>query len=465
MASQLSVPSLPTKVDVTSNKDSSKSASLLGGFIELRYYESILQDSIKAVYTFVDSGNAIDNQSILEGLPLVGTEDVKLVFKDNQENEIKVDLNVNKVTPVVEDTNKQIVSIQLVSEEYIKNEEGRMRLIERYSGKISDHVTSIIKGAPAGAEEPKTSISFKTTKEVDIEETSNTYNFLGNGRKPFYILNYLSKYSVPEGNVENVSTENNPKSAGSNKTAGFLFFETADGYKFKSIDALFKQEQKKSFVYTESTDGDKGVPAGYDGKVLELVTNNGANAQEKMMMGAYGTKLVVFNPFNCFYNVIEQTAVEGDNNEAVGIELAGRELPKYNDKFENKSTRTTYYLMDTGSLPAGSTEKQIEANTAQNLDSVKIVNQAIRRYNQLFSGMMEITIAGDFSLHAGDVIFVDIPPVTASQDDTVNKQSWVLYIIAVLCHLVNMDGTWTKLNLARDSFGRKGNHSTRQEAL
>ena len=79
--------------------------------------------------------------------------------------------------------------------------------------------------------------------------------------------------------------------------------------------------------------------------------------------------------------------------------------------------------------------------------------------------MMEITIAGDFSLHAGDVIFVDIPPVTASQDDTVNKQSGGLYIIADLCHLVNMDGTWTKLNLARDSFGRKGNHSTRQEAL
>ena len=154
MASQLSVPSLPTKVDVTSNKDSSKSASLLGGFIELRYYESILQDSIKAVYTFSDAGNSIEGQSIMEGLPLVGTEDVKLVFTDNYENEIKVDLNVNKVTPVVEDTNKQIVSIQLVSEEYIKNEEGRMRLTERYSGKISDLVTSIIKGAPAGAEEP-----------------------------------------------------------------------------------------------------------------------------------------------------------------------------------------------------------------------------------------------------------------------------------------------------------------------
>ena len=75
--------------------------------------------------------------------------------------------------------------------------------------------------------------------------------------------------------------------------------------------------------------------------------------------------------------------------------------------------------------------------------------------------MMEITIAGDFSLHAGDVIFVDIPAVQSERDDTVNKQSGGLYIIADLCHLVNPDGTWTKLNLARDSFGRKGNHTNR----
>ena len=189
LSSRQSEPSLPSRVDVTSNKDTSKTVSLLGGFLELRYYESILQDSIKATYTFSDTGNAIDGQSVIEGLPLVGTEDVQLRFTDLNDNEIKVDLNINKVTPVAADSNKTLVSIQLVSEEFIKNEEGRMRLTERYSGKISDHVTSIIKGAPPAQEEPKTKISLKTKKEVDIEETGNTYNFLGNSRKPFYILN------------------------------------------------------------------------------------------------------------------------------------------------------------------------------------------------------------------------------------------------------------------------------------
>ena len=449
-SSKQTEPSLPTTVDITSNKDSGKTVSLLGGFAELRYYESILQDSIKASYIFIDSGNAIEGQSTVEGLPVVGTEDVRLVFEDNNENKLDVELNVNKVTPVFEDTDKSGVHLQLVSEEFLRNEDGDMRIIEKYSGKISDHVEKILQSGEK--------VSFKTEKPVDIEETSNDYNFLGNNRKPYFIINYLSKYAVPISQSSPAATENNPSSGGSDKTAGFLFFETSEGYHFKSIDALFKQEQKKSYIYNESTGP---VPAGYDGKILKKVQNNAVNAQEKMMMGAYGTKLVMFNPFNCHYEVVEQTATEGDNGEAPGLELAGEELPVFNKKFQNKLTRTTYHLLDIGSLPAGATKEQIESNEQENLNVAKNLNQAIRRYNQVFSGMMEITIAGDFSLHAGDVIFVDIPAIQTETDDTVDRQSGGLYIIADLCHLVNPDGTWTKLNLARDSFGRKGNHSTR----
>ena len=54
---------------------------------------------------------------------------------------------------------------------------------------------------------------------------------------------------------------------------------------------------------------------------------------------------------------------------------------------------------------------------------------------------------------------VDIFSVDAEKNDTVNKESGGLYIIADLCHYVSNEGTYTKMNLARDSFGRTGNHS------
>ena len=434
-AAKKSAPASITKAEVTSNASAGKTANLVNGIIRMSYYESILQDSIKANIIFGDVGLAVDNKSVIEGLPLIGTEDFKLQFEDNNENRIRVKMNVNKVTPVYEDGSKNVVSLDLVSEEVLRNEMGESRCRGRINGLISDSVEEIFTDR------------LKTEKKLDIEQSANRYNFIGNGRKPFYMLNLLSKQGVPQG------------SDGS--SAGFLFFETADGYHFKSIEGLLKQNKKKSYVFNNTTDA-QGIPAGYDGKILEHKSNNSINVQSKMNMGAYKTKLVLFDPFNCEYVVEEKTADEAVQKNKV--KLAGKKLPKFNNKFDtpNKDfTRTTFMLIDSGTLPAGSTDEQIKENQRDNFKAAQTLNQAIRRYNQLFSGMMEITIAGDFSLHAGDVIFVDIPAIDSEKSDTLNRESGGLYIIADLCHFVNADGTYTKLNLARDSFGRKGNHSKR----
>ena len=438
--SRKALSSFITKADIKSNKDPSKVLSLLGGvdapgprLTQLMYYESILQDTVKAEVTFIDTGGAVDNKSAIEGLPLVGTEEVNLKFKDNNDNEIKVQLYVNKVNPVFEDTRKTAVSLSLVSEEFLRNEQ--IRLNVRFDGKISNHIKKIL-----------TDKKFlNTKKKLDIEETNNNYNFIGNNRKPYYALNWLSKAAVPE------------KDGKKGDSAGFFFFETADGFKFKSIDGLFAQDQKKSLIYNESSDKDAQVPAGYDGKILEQQADNAINAQSKFQMGAYGTRLVVFNPFNCYYEVIKQTA----DDSKKGTKLAAKDLPKLNDKFKSEFTRTTYMLVDTGTLPTGDTKQQISKSTDQNFETQKILNQAIRRYNQMFAGMQTITIAGDFSLHAGDVVFLDTPGLRPEKTDEINREFGGLYIIADLCHLITPTMTYTKLNLVRDSFGRKGNHTTR----
>ena len=209
-----------SKANIISNKDPEKVASVVNGLIRLTYHESILQDSVKAYIVFSDVGNAIDGKSVVEGLPLIGTEDFKLEFEDNNEEKIKVNMIVNKVTPVYEDGSKNVISLELVSEEFIRNEMGESRCRTRETGRVDEHVKKIFNDR------------LKTKKELHIEEAENEYNFLGSNRKPFYMLNLLSKQGIPSGSPEGV-------------TAGFLFFENADGYHFKSIEGLFKQEKKK----------------------------------------------------------------------------------------------------------------------------------------------------------------------------------------------------------------------------
>ena len=180
-----------------------------------------------------------------------------------------------------------------------------------------------------------------------------------------------------------------------------------------------------------------------------------AIAQTKLESGAYSERHVKFDPFDCFYEVTTQTAEETES----GYELAGNELPILNPELNSKLTnftKTTYSLVDRGVIPSGSSEQQVEKSKEINLDYSNIVNQAQMRYNQLFTIKKSITIPGDFSLNAGDAIFLDIPETSADKmNQKFDPQTGGLYIIADLCHFISPERCLTKLNLVRDSYGRK----------
>ena len=84
------------------------------------FYRIVLRHLI----VFGDAGNAIDGKSVVEGLPLVGTEDFKLEMKDNNDEKLKVNMVVNSMTPLYEDGSKNVINLNLVSEEFLRNEMG-----------------------------------------------------------------------------------------------------------------------------------------------------------------------------------------------------------------------------------------------------------------------------------------------------------------------------------------------------
>ena len=241
---------------------------------------------------------------------------------------------------------------------------------------------------------------------------------------------------------------------------------------FKSIDSFFGQEAKKSYIYNQTPDqGGIAIPEGYDGKALSYDVNNRVNAQKKKMMGAYNTRIITFDP-SLFATGESPYKVSYIDSEGKEIKIGGKELPKGNEEFEKKNqplfTRTVYKVKDVGTLPSGSglgkEQEQLKKSGDENLEMEKVVNQSIMRYNQLFSSMTTITIPGDFTLHAGDAIWVDA--ASKQQEvcaDDVDKEKGGLYIIADLCHYLSQKETYTKLNLIRDSTGR--DTSKRKKAI
>jgi hypothetical protein len=177
-------------------------------------------------------------------------------------------------------------------------------------------------------------------------------------------------------------------------------------------------------------------------------------------MGFQSTRIITFNPFDGYYEVKNSEAKTDD------LDTAGKELPTMNKELkcegEGKDyTRTTYYMKDTGTLNSGNTtDEQVGKSKEENFEISEIENQAIQRYNQLYSSQTSITIAGDFSLHAGDTLFVDGPSLQEdTKNDEIDKEHGGMYLISDLVHFLNHKGTWTKMNLVRDSFGRKGKAS------
>jgi hypothetical protein len=77
------------------------------------------------------------------------------------------------------------------------------------------------------------------------------------------------------------------------------------------------------------------------------------------------------------------------------------------------------------------------------------------RYNNLFVIKLSVTIAGDLSLRAGDLVHCDFPEVSSKKNTIVSQKKSGIYMIADVCHRVTKNSCYTRLNLIRESIGRK----------
>ena len=83
--------------------------------INCRYYEGILNDTVSCDLIITNSGSTLNGKNLLEGLPLVGTEDFELQIEDPKGNILESSLNVNKVTPFTKEPQREDILISMTS--------------------------------------------------------------------------------------------------------------------------------------------------------------------------------------------------------------------------------------------------------------------------------------------------------------------------------------------------------------
>jgi hypothetical protein len=426
-----------TKFEIFSNYGKKLDVSL--GSIQFQYFESVLDTTVRATATIVDTGNTTDDvpSGILEdeGLKITGGEKAHFEVEDNYGTKLTfsddTQLRVKSIRNIMEDTRQVIFTLDFYSQECINDRLEEYRVKKRYDGKPSDHVEKILKQV------------LKTSKNVDIDTTINDFNFTGGHRneldRPLNKCTILATYSVPD----------LPRAKGN--LAGYLFYETHQGYKFKSIDNLLKQKPKKKYIFTDTT----SFPPDYDGKILQYDFESIIDVEKSLMTGSlFQTQLRATNFYDNRPRKNEVSHTQQENEDTI----AGLEHPRIATDLDaqNKVAKVITRYDRRGVLPSGTTlEEQLKKSKDNDFSLDDIVRQANMRINQLFSNRLTITIPGDFSLQAGDVIYCDLPELSSKKMQVVSQKKSGLYMIADLSHLITVNKTFTKLNLVRESIGRK----------
>ena len=373
------------------------------------YYESVESPSISMTVTFIDIDQVIGREGINDGYY------IDLTVKDGDVDEFKITskkqkLMLNSVRNIVTETNKQVATLEFVSVESIINETSRVN--KKFTGNVSNTVEELLKSDKKG---------IQSSKKLDKDNSLNSYSFVGNLKRPFDTIQWLC-----------------PKTQSSAKDFGFLFYETLDGYVFKSIKSLLEQEP---ITYTQTDrPGDQGFF-----KILQNNLNQTNDVGMNMRMGMYANRTL--------YVDIENQTFEEVDFKITDLNL--KRPPKLLDGIEDFPTRLMLRVNDFGVAQKGSKKDEVQPIS----ELAVYQNKSYIRNNLLFSQSINISIPLNTTLRAGNLINIRLPvkkddkgTETNSYGNERTNDPSGKYLVSELRHLIGGGSAETQLKLIRDVF-------------
>ena len=412
--------------------DGTKRIDITNSILGIDYYEDILSPCITMT---IDLMNAY---SIFNGLPIRGGESVAMeietVFGNFRLDGEKA-MFVTKLSGLDAQRKSESFTLHLTSKEALQNE--TVRCCEKYNNaNINTHVENILKKV------------LQTTKIGKIEQTSNTYSFIGNNKKPFHILTWLGPKSI---SAHSKSGNSGKEAKG---TSGFLFYENIDGFNFRSIDSLVSNTQ----IQNSSSDKENIPKYTFDGigaiqandlnnnfKILNYNYEKNIDLMKSLRVGMYVNKTYFYNMYTQELDIYKYRLKDELGDKTLG----GNESIAISEQFGDSITRILVRTSDHGILDSKGTFAQSGRDNAD-------MSKSFSRYNLLFTQALNINIPCNVKLKAGDIIYAQFPQMESAQTGEVDKEQSGNYLIKELRHHFSPNEMLTSLRLVRDSYGLYG---------
>ena len=387
-------------------------------------FEDIFTNTLTGNMSIGDTGNLISN------FPIVGHEEIHITMgTPNIERVQTKKFRIYKVT----DVNNQNVGLRRYTIHLLSNE-FFMNLKSAVSRSFPKSTTSSIA-------EKIFRTDLESDKDFDIEETQNVYDIVIPNWKPFDAMNWLAKRSMAE----------------NRDGANYMFYETRDGFHFRSLESLVEEESVGVYRRRPSDVAEGNPDEEQYRNVNQIEIVNAFDMVANIPNGMYANRLVI-------HDMIKRKS-----------EILDYDYSKEYDKMihveDNKKTNN-WRLSDTQNM-SGPGSSMLVHESADELTSrplskqtlvsrfddtntyyEKTLQNRISQMQQLNNIKLNITISGDTTRKVGDVLDLEIPSVETHVDGTVpmDKLYNGRYLVTALRHKIDSASHLMVMEVVKDSY-------------
>ncbi len=393
---------------------------------EISIYENIFTNVITGNIVVQEAANMISN------FPIVGHEKIDITLFDPQKPDIEIKktfrvYSLSDINAPRQDINTYIINF--ISEEYLNNIKTSIsRSFPNTT--ISNMVRKIFLS------------SLDSDKDIDVEKTKNNHDIVIPNWKPIDAINWLSKRSVAE------------KYEGAN----FLFYETREGFNFKSLESLVDKKSQETYrrQRTASTDEPaRNLVRDDSGQSIESLRISGSfNLLKNIPIGMYASRMVVHDMIKRKTETIDydysksypkQMHLENnpDNKkwlleEVQGVDAQGTSMLVG----ETTDDYTTSPL---------SKQYQIVRFDGKNDYTERAIQNRISQMQQMENVKISVTLPGDVKRNVGDIITFDLDSIQAGERAEDRLYSGK-YLVTSLRHSIKDDRHSMIMEVVKDSY-------------
>ena len=395
-----------------SNFDGSKKFTIGDLIDSIEIEENIVNVSIGATISIIDTANLIDS------FPIIGEEYLKLEIEDFFGKVQEYDFHIYSVDNLI--TNDpgtvQIYVLRLFSKDFIKTE--TVEICQSYKGKLSESVKSIYDER------------FVSGKNIEIEETYGEHTLVVPNLTPIETILLMAAKSYSD----------------VYKSSNYLFFERKDKYFYGTHEKLFELGQKTEKKYFYGT-----VNADVENKPAQMRTiqafslNKRFNLLNEMRSGAAISRIIKLDLATKTHENIDYKHYEKvkDYKHTDSV-IRNYHTTKFNEEFFAEENITNKYMVYQDSTRQDQPYQDI---TSQRYSASYYLN-AIGMYVEFF---------GENDLNLGDMIRLELKDLSAANDvKDGHKTLSGLYMIANIKSVYDGDRWKMTVGLLKDSLKGEG---------